>query len=57
MTLRIVGEARLDRFGLPELVVVVESPVSSQRRRQTFKAVDAVLRRSPEVGAYNQTFG
>ena len=40
----------------PELVVVVESPVSSQRRLQMFDAVDAVLRRSPEVGAYNQTF-
>ncbi|RWK43417.1 phosphomannomutase/phosphoglucomutase [Mesorhizobium sp.] len=40
----------------PELVVVVESPVSSERRRQMFEAVDAVLRRSPEVGAYNQTF-
>ncbi|MES0130555.1 phosphomannomutase/phosphoglucomutase [Mesorhizobium sp. M0029] len=40
----------------PELVVVVESPVSSDRRRQMFEAVDAVLRRSPEVGAYNQTF-
>lgn len=40
----------------PELVVVVESPVSSERRRQMFEAVDAILRRSPEVGAYNQTF-
>ncbi|RUZ85203.1 phosphomannomutase/phosphoglucomutase [Mesorhizobium sp. M7A.F.Ca.US.003.02.2.1] len=40
----------------PELVVVVESPVSSQRRREMFEAVDTVLRRSPEVGAYNQTF-
>ncbi|MGD9915830.1 MAG: phosphomannomutase/phosphoglucomutase [Rhizobiaceae bacterium] len=40
----------------PELVVVVESPVSSERRRAMFEAVDAVLRRSPEVGAYNQTF-
>lgn len=40
----------------PELVVVVESPISSDRRRQMFEAVDAVLRRSPEVGAYNQTF-
>src|SRR4051794_663860 len=40
----------------PELVVVVESPVSSQRRREMFEAVDAVLRRSPQVGAYNQTF-
>ncbi|MBZ9982751.1 MULTISPECIES: hypothetical protein [unclassified Mesorhizobium] len=53
MTPRIVGEARPNSFGLPELVVVVESPVSSQRRRQTF---DAVLRRSPEVGDYNQIF-
>lgn len=40
----------------PELVVVVESPVSSDRRRQMFEGVDAVLRRCPEVGAYNQTF-
>src|SRR4051794_23176452 len=40
----------------PELVVVVESPVSSERRRQMFDGVDAVLRRSREVGAYNQTF-
>lgn len=40
----------------PELVVVVESPVSSERRRSMFEAVDAVLRRNKEVGAYNQTF-
>ena len=40
----------------PELVVVVESPVSSERRRAMFEAVDAVLRRNPEVGPYNQTF-
>lgn len=40
----------------PELVVVVESPVSSERRREMFEAVDAVLRRNPEVGEYNQTF-
>ncbi|MEW9806866.1 phosphomannomutase/phosphoglucomutase [Mesorhizobium sp. ZMM04-5] len=40
----------------PELVVVVESPVSAERRREMFEAVDAVLRRNPEVGAYNQTF-
>jgi phosphomannomutase / phosphoglucomutase len=39
----------------PELVVVVESPVSEARMRDMFKAVDAVLRRHPEVGAYNQT--
>lgn len=40
----------------PELVVVVESPISSERRREMFEALDAVLRRSPEVGPYNQTF-
>jgi phosphomannomutase len=39
----------------PELVVVVESPVSEQRMREMFKAVDGVLRTHPEVGAYNQT--
>ena len=39
----------------PELVVVVESPVSEERMREMFKGVDAVLRRNPEVGAYNQT--
>ncbi|MEX2036693.1 MAG: phosphomannomutase/phosphoglucomutase [Xanthobacteraceae bacterium] len=39
----------------PELVVVVESPVSDQRMRDMFKAVDAVLRTHPEVGEYNQT--
>ena len=40
----------------PELVVVIESPVSPERRRAMFEAVDAVLRRNPEVGPYNQTF-
>lgn len=39
----------------PELVVVVESPVSEERMRAMFAAVDAVLRESPEVGAYNQS--
>ena len=39
----------------PELVVVVESPVSEQRMREMFKAVDEILRENPEVGAYNQT--
>jgi phosphomannomutase/phosphoglucomutase len=39
----------------PELVVVVESPVSEARMREMFKAVDAVIRKHPEVGAYNQT--
>ncbi len=39
----------------PELVVVVESPVSEARMREMFKCLDAVLRENPEVGAYNQT--
>ncbi len=39
----------------PELVVVVESPASEARMREMFKSVDAVLRKHPEVGEYNQT--
>ncbi|HYF52695.1 MAG TPA: phosphomannomutase/phosphoglucomutase, partial [Salinarimonas sp.] len=39
----------------PELVVVAESPASEARMRAMVAAVDAVLRESPEVGAYNQT--
>ncbi len=39
----------------PELVVVVESPVSEARMREMFAAVDAVLRENAGVGAYNQT--
>jgi phosphomannomutase/phosphoglucomutase len=39
----------------PELVVVVESPVSQARLREMFATIDGVLRESPEVGAYNQT--
>ncbi|ODN70999.1 phosphomannomutase/phosphoglucomutase [Methylobrevis pamukkalensis] len=39
----------------PELVVVAESPVSSERLHAMFRALDAVLRENPEVGAYNQT--
>jgi phosphomannomutase/phosphoglucomutase len=39
----------------PELVVVVESPVSQERLHAMFKGVDAILRENPEVGAYNQT--
>jgi phosphomannomutase / phosphoglucomutase len=39
----------------PELVVVVESPVSEARMREMFKALDSVLRTHKEVGAYNQT--
>jgi phosphomannomutase/phosphoglucomutase len=38
----------------PELVVVVESPVSGQRMRDMFEAMDQVLQGYPEVGAYNQ---
>jgi len=39
----------------PELVVVVESPVSEARMRAMFKAIDGVLRENDGVGAYNQT--
>jgi phosphomannomutase/phosphoglucomutase len=39
----------------PELVVVVESPVSEARLREMFKVVDTVLRENPSVGPYNQT--
>jgi len=39
----------------PELVVVVESPISEARMRAMFKLVDAALREHAEVGAYNQT--
>jgi phosphomannomutase/phosphoglucomutase len=39
----------------PELVVVVESPVSEARMHQMFKAIDAVLRENDGVGAYNQS--
>jgi phosphomannomutase/phosphoglucomutase len=38
----------------PELVVVVESPVSAQRMRELFEAMDSVLRTYPQVGEYNQ---
>jgi phosphomannomutase/phosphoglucomutase len=39
----------------PELVVVVESPVSEKRMREMFGAIDKIVREHPEVGAYNQT--
>jgi phosphomannomutase/phosphoglucomutase len=39
----------------PELVVVVESPVSEARMREMFKVVDSALREHSEVGDYNQT--
>jgi phosphomannomutase/phosphoglucomutase len=39
----------------PELVVVVESPVSEARMREMFQALDAIMREDPAVGDYNQT--
>ena len=39
----------------PELVVVVESPVSEERKLAMFRAVDAILRENTEVGEYNQS--
>ncbi|WP_430910104.1 phosphomannomutase/phosphoglucomutase [Methylobacterium sp. sgz302541] len=39
----------------PELVVVIESPVSEARLHAMFKAVDGVLRENDGIGAYNQT--
>jgi phosphomannomutase/phosphoglucomutase len=39
----------------PELVVVIESPVSEGRLKEMFAAVDAIVREEPSVGAYNQT--
>ena len=38
----------------PKLVVVIESPVSEERKMEMFKAVDAVLRENDEVGDYKQ---
>jgi phosphomannomutase/phosphoglucomutase len=38
----------------PELVVVVESPVSEANMRAIFADIDARLQKFPEVGAYNQ---
>ena len=38
----------------PKLVVVVESPVSEERKVEMFHAVDAVLRENEEVGEYKQ---
>jgi phosphomannomutase/phosphoglucomutase len=39
----------------PELVIVVESPVSEARMRDMFAAMDAVVHAHKEVGPYNQT--
>ncbi len=38
----------------PELVIVVESPVSDTRMRDMFAGMDAVLQTYSEVGEYNQ---
>jgi phosphomannomutase / phosphoglucomutase len=38
----------------PELVIVVESPVSEANMRAIFADIDARLAKHPEVGAYNQ---
>ncbi len=38
----------------PELVVVIESPVSEKRMHEMFDAVDAAIRKHREVGEYNQ---
>jgi phosphomannomutase/phosphoglucomutase len=38
----------------PELVIVVESPVSEANMRAIFADIDGRLARFPEVGAYNQ---
>jgi phosphomannomutase / phosphoglucomutase len=38
----------------PELVIVVESPVSEANMRAIFADIDARLAQFPEVGAYNQ---
>nr|WP_205520870.1 phosphomannomutase/phosphoglucomutase [Propylenella binzhouense] len=39
----------------PEIVMVVESPVSEARMLEMFHALDLVLRRNGEVGPFNQT--
>jgi phosphomannomutase / phosphoglucomutase len=39
----------------PELVVVIERPVSEARLKEMFAAVDGVLRQDASVGAYNQS--
>ncbi|TMV82573.1 phosphomannomutase/phosphoglucomutase, partial [Thioclava sp. BHET1] len=40
----------------PNLVVVCESPESYAELRAIFNELDAVIRKEPEVGAYDQTF-
>ena len=38
----------------PELVIVVESPVSELRMKEMFHAIDQLINNYPEVGEYNQ---
>ena len=38
----------------PELVVVIESPVSEKRMKEMFAAINELLSEFPEVGTYNQ---
>ena len=38
----------------PELVIVVESPVSELRMKEMFQAIDQMTKNYPEVGEYNQ---
>jgi phosphomannomutase/phosphoglucomutase len=38
----------------PELVIVVESPVSEARRNEIFRDIEARLAEFPDVGAFNQ---
>ena len=38
----------------PELVIVVESPVSEANKIAMFRDIEARLAKHPEVGAYNQ---
>ena len=38
----------------PKLVVVIESPVSEERKMEMYHAVDSVLRENDEVGDYKQ---
>ena len=38
----------------PKLVVVIESPVSEDRKREMFDALNEVLAAEPEIGEYNQ---
>ena len=38
----------------PELVIVVESPVSESRMLEMFEAIDQLVKKCPDVGEYNQ---